>query len=431
MSVTSPPMGSNVSPTPEPGTPLNDPQALESYFRTHFSDLATEAKSQLADAASSAPKVVEGAFRHAWEERQRFQTPQDLEAFLHDEVRHGAAREKSRRASLHHFDSHGGSSHPTAAHGAGAVDVDQSWNHLARTLHFTPDVDSGAAQEEVAAHLRHDAAGHVAELAKKRSWKVPIAIGIVAAIVVATGIWYVDRLGDEGAITGALAAPDARIHVASTAQLAIVTLDDGTRVELTPESKLIVPKQFGAVMRAVKLDGMATFTVAPGKNRAFELRAGNNAKVVVTGTVLTVRSFSSDSTVVIYLKEGSANVSRVGSRDTARVVTAGHALLIAKSGAIREPTGPELEEATSWKDHTLTIANRTLRDALPVIRRWYGQDIKVLDLPLLDRPVTIQASLDSVMEAIHAIEQSANVKFGYDEKTMVFRDAKPVPKKGR
>ena len=427
MPVTSPPMGSNVSPTPESGSPLSDPGALEQYFRAHFSELTVEAKTQLDDAASSAPRVVEGAFRHAWEEREHILTPQQLDDFLHEEVRHGAAREKSRRASLHRHDAHPGGSHVTT--GTVTADVDQSWSHLARTLHFTPEADTAAAAEEVAAHLRHDTAGHVAEMAKKRSWKVPITIGVVAAIAVAAGIWYVDRLGDEGAITGALASPDARTHVAATAQLAIVTLDDCTRVELTPESKLIVPKQFGDVMRAVKLDGEATFTVTPGRKTPFEVRAANNAKAVVTGTVLTVRSFSSESTAIFYLKEGTANVSRVGSRDSARVVTAGHALLVTKGGAVREPSGPELEEATSWNEHTLTIANRQLRDALPQLRRWYGIDIKVLDLPLLDRPVTVQAALDSPNEAIKAIEQSGNLKFGYDNKTMVFRDAKPAKAK--
>ena len=426
MPVTSPPMGSNVPPTPEPGSPLlSDPRALEEYFRAHFSELTTEAKTQLDDAASSAPRVVEGAFRHAWEERQRFQTPQQLDAFLHDEVRHGAAREKSRRASLHRYDAHNSGPHATTHSG---TDVEQSWTHLARTLHFTPDADTAAA-EEVAAHLRHDAAGHVADMAKKRSWKGPIAVGVVAAVVVAAGIWYVDRLGDEGAITGVLASPDARTHVAATAQLAIVTLDDGTRVELTPESKLTVPKQFGDLMRAVKLDGAATFTVTPGRKTPFEVRAGNDTKAMVTGTVLTVRSFPSESTVVFYLKEGNARISRVGSRDSARVVTAGHALLVTKGGTIREPTAPELEEATSWNEHTLTIANRPLRDALPQLRRWYGVDIKVVDLPLLDRPVTLQASLDSPKEAITGIEQSANVKFGWEDKTMVFRDAKAAKSK--
>jgi ferric-dicitrate binding protein FerR (iron transport regulator) len=226
-----------------------------------------------------------------------------------------------------------------------------------------------------------------------------------------------------------LASADARPHVAATAQLAIVTLDDGTRVELTPESKLIVPKQFGDAMRAVKLDGEATFTVTPGKRRPFELRAGNDSKVIVTGTVLTVRSFSSESSVVVFLKSGTAKVSRVGSRDSARVVGAGHGVLVPKNGAMREPTAAELEEATSWNEHTLTIANRPLRDALPQLRRWYGTDIKVTDLPLLERPVTVQASLDSPKEAITAIEESANVKFGWEDKTMVFRDAKGGAKK--
>jgi hypothetical protein len=249
-------MGSDQSPSP--GVPLSDAQSFEQYFRSHFSELAVEAKTQLDDAASAAPKVVEGAFRHAWEERERILTPQDLDAFLREEVRHGAAREKSRRASLHRHDAHHGTS-KSGAHAAAApttVDVDQSWAHLSRTLHLVPDDVSTTHAQEVAGLLRHDTAAHVADMAKKRSWKVPIAIVVVAAVLVAGGIYYVDRLGDEGAITGALSSPDARTHVAATAQLAIVGLDDGTKVTLTPESKLIVPKRFGAEqMRAVKLEG--------------------------------------------------------------------------------------------------------------------------------------------------------------------------------
>ena len=415
MPATSPPMGSDLPPTP--GVPLSDPQSLEQYFRSHFTELATEAKSQLDDAGSAAPRVVEGAFRHAWEERERILTPQDLDAFLHEEVRHGVAREKSRRASLHRHDAHGTAK--AASHAPPPIDVDQSWTHLSHTLHLVPD-DTDHTQE-VAALLRHDTAGHVADMAKKRSWKVPIAIGVAAAVIVAGGIYYVDRLGDEGAVTGALAAPDARPHVAATAQMAIVGLDDGTQVTLTPESKLIVPKRFGDQMRAVKLDGEATFNVPTGKKTPFEIRAGN-ASIIVTGTVLTVRAFAPESAVVVALKEGSASV-KVG--DSVRVVKTGQALFI-KKNAVREPTAQELQEATTWNDKTLTIANRQLRDVLPQLRRWYGLDIKVVDLPLLDRPVTIQASLDSPKEAITAVEKSANVKFGYQGKTMVFNDAPPA-----
>src|SRR5690349_1001084 len=395
MPVTSPPMGSGQSPAP--GAPLSDAASLEQYFRSHFSELATEAKAQLDDAAAAAPRVVEGAFRHAWEERQRIYTPQDLDSFLHEEVRHGAAREKSRRASLHRHDTHGAKAHATPA-----LDVEQSWTHLARTLHLVPD-DVSTSAEESAALLRHDAAG------------------LVAAVVVVGAIYYVDRLGDEGAVTGALAAGDARTHVANTGQMAKVTLDDGTLAVLSPESKLIVPKQFGEVMRAVKLDGEATFTVVPGQRKPLEIRAGNT-KTLVTGTVLTVRAFASESAVVVALKQGSASV-KVG--DSIRVVGAGKAVLV-KNQTMRDPTAGELAEATTWNEQTLTISNRQLRDVLPQLRRWYGLDIKVIDRTLLDRMVTMQASLDSPKEAINAVQQSANVQFAWapDGKTMVFNDAK-------
>src|SRR6185503_15487998 len=105
-------------------------------------------------------------------------------------------------------------------------------------------------------------------------------------------------------------------------------------------------------------------------------------------------------------------------------VAPGKALLVTKTGETREPTPGELQEATTWVDHTLTVSNRQLREVLPQLKRWYGVDIKVLDLPLLDRPVSLQASLDSPKEAISGVEKSANVKFDYEEKTMVFRDAK-------
>ena len=150
MPVTSPPMGSDQSPSP--GVPLGDPQSFEQYFRSHFSELATEAKTQLDDAASAAPKVVEGAFRHAWEERERILTPQDLDAFLREEVRHGAAREKSRRASLHRYDAHHGASKSGSHAASTTIDVDQSWQHLSHTLHLVPDDVATTHAEEVAGY---------------------------------------------------------------------------------------------------------------------------------------------------------------------------------------------------------------------------------------------------------------------------------------
>jgi transmembrane sensor len=264
----------------------------------------------------------------------------------------------------------------------------------------------------------------VANLAKQPSWVPAILVGVGALVIALGGIWYVNRLGDEGAIGHALAAADARPHVSATAQMAIVSLDDGSKVMLAPESKLIVPKHFSDVMRVVKLDGAGTFTATPAGKRGLQIRAGN-AAVTTTGTILTVRAYPEDDAVTVFVKEGTVTM-KVG--DSTYTIAAGKALRAEKSGQVHEPTPEQLEEAISWNDHTVTIANRQLRDVLPQLKRWYGLDIKVLDLPLLDRPVSIRATADSPREAITAVEKSADLKFGYMEKTMVFRDARPAAK---
>jgi ferric-dicitrate binding protein FerR (iron transport regulator) len=140
------------------------------------------------------------------------------------------------------------------------------------------------------------------------------------------------------------------------------------------------------------------------------------------GTVLTIRTFPADSSVIVVLKEGSAAV-KLG--DSTYTVAAGHALY-AKGKAAREATQPEIEEATSWTDNVLTISNRQLREVLPQFKDWYGWDIKVPDLPLLDRQVTVKAPLDSPLEAVHAIEKSANLSFLREGQMLVFRDATPA-----
>ena len=51
-------------------------------------------------------------------------------------------------------------------------------------------------------------------------------------------------------------------------------------------------------------------------------------------------------------------------------------------------------------------------------------DLQVRDSALLARPVSGTATLDSSMAAIREIEKSAALKFDYEGKTMVLRDAK-------
>jgi transmembrane sensor len=208
-------------------------------------------------------------------------------------------------------------------------------------------------------------------------------------------------------------------------QLADVTLLDGTKVSLGGDTKLVIAPDFGSKMRAVKLDGTALFTVAPGQSRPFQLRAGD-ATVVATGTTFGVRAYPRDDVIAVVVREGGVRV-KTGA-DT-RDVAAAHAAVVERSGTIREPSPQELESAFAWTDGRLVITERPLRDAIAEMARWYAYDIRVRDSTLLDRKVTVSAGLQSPRDAIAALERSGNLKFGYDEgRVMVLSDAAP-PKK--
>jgi len=408
--------GSSLSSAPDTiSGPLRDEAALERLFRTHFSALCEEARGHLGEAAAgAAPKVVEAAFRQAYDDRAQIASEGELMAFLHEAVKHASARELSRRAGARHLAvgaAGGAHHHATTA----PADVDQAWAHLTRQLH--PEAVRAEAQAYTE-QLRHHAAEHVGDLSKPRSWKGPVIFGIVAAAIAGGAIWWVARLGVDRAVTRALSSSEARTLQAPSGQTGNLTLDDSTKVTLAPGSKLIIPKLFPDQMRAVKVDGAARFVVGPGNAQPLEIRAGD-AAIIATGTTIVVRAYPNDTTVTVHLREGQANL-RVDK--TEQAITAGQTFVVGH-GKIRQASAVEVAEGTNWTDRRVTIS-RQLRDVVQEVNRWYGVDIKVPELKALDRPASVDAPLDSLRVAISQVERTADVQFGYEGQTMVFRTKK-------
>ena len=411
--------GSSVSSASEITGPLRDEAALERLFRAHFSALCAEAKDHLGEeAASAAPKVVEASFRHAWDEREQIASEADLATSLHDAVRRTAARELSRRAGARHL-SHGakGGAHHAAA--AQPTDVDSAWQHLTRQLH--PEATRAEAQAYTE-QLRHHAAEHVGDLSKARSWKVPIAIFIVAAALAGGAMWYLTQLGADRAVTRALDSSEARTLSAQPGQTARLTLDDSTRVTFGAGSKLTIPKEFNTRIRAVRIEGAGRFSIAPGNPLPFEIRAGR-AAVIATGTTITARAYPNDPFAIVSVDSGSATV-RVEKQE--QQLSAGQALLIEPDGKTRTPNADELALGTAWTNRRIVIS-RQLRDVVAEMNRWLGTEIRVPELKALDTPAKVDAPMDSMRVAIGQVEQSTGLEFAYEgpQNVMVFRTKKP------
>src|SRR4051794_4965863 len=193
MSTSVPPRdGAAISASPSSLSPiLGDELALKRAFDLEYAGYVTSARSQLGDAESHAPRIVEAAFINAWRERAKIGTKEQLKTFLDEQVHHGASRALSRRAAAHRFGTHGGRDDvQIAAHTASTAtaDAERSWGEITRAIHDTgPTADAHAA---VATAGRHEAAEHMKSVAKGRSWKGPIAVAVLALAASAVGFFY-------------------------------------------------------------------------------------------------------------------------------------------------------------------------------------------------------------------------------------------------
>lgn len=396
-----------------------DEHALERLFREQYDVLCDAARAELEDPALAVP-IVEGAFVKAWEQRAQFETPAAFERFLQQSVHAGAVRERSRRAAVHRFEEREGVHHVARPHAHGApLSADAAWAQVHAVLH-APPVD-----EEAAAHRRHDvsrheAAHHVAEIGKRRPWVGPAAIALVLGLLVVVAARWFDRTSIEMRVERAIASTDARVRSTKLGEQAAVTLTDASKVQLGADTKLRIPPTFGQLLRPLGLEGSASFTVTPDAEAPFVVRAGR-ATVAAVGTAFDVRAYPGDAFAAVRVRTGAVEVT-VG--DATRRVAAGQQLAVAEDGTMRELTAAEARQAFAWADQRFVLAARPLGQALGEIQRWYGLTMTAGDPALLTRPVTMDVALGSAREMIAALEQSAKVKFGYDDgKKMVLTNA--------
>jgi len=79
-----------MAPPSSVSTLLSDETALRRAFDLEYTGLMASARSQLGEAESHAPRIVECAFVDAWGARASIGSNEQLKAFLVERVHHGA-----------------------------------------------------------------------------------------------------------------------------------------------------------------------------------------------------------------------------------------------------------------------------------------------------------------------------------------------------
>src|SRR5476649_2656516 len=334
--------------TSAPTSILTDANALHRIFLHERPVLLAQARTELgADAAAQAPQVVETALVAAWSVRDALHSEEQLRSFLTDEVHHSVARTLRRRAAAHRMGAHGAHA-PHAPHTIEPVsdeqDVERSWKHLELALH--PETHRAAALDQSATFARHEAAGHIALINKRGmpvwAWAL-VGLSLIGGVL--GSVRLLDRLGTKVKIDAAVNSQDVRTVSSLAAQMGLLTLDDGSKVRLAPDSKLSIPETFGT-LRALRMEGAAGFDVAPGLPREFQLHV-RTAVLAVKGTSFIVRAYKEDPAVTVVVRTGSVEVRQGGA---VRLLSAGDAVVVSDTSAIRVATADERAAAESWHE---------------------------------------------------------------------------------
>lgn len=223
-------------------------------------------------------------------------------------------------------------------------------------------------------------------------WLFPGAAGASAALVLMVAILVfvpsVMRVGQE-----------ERSYTSNSAQRMSVDLRYGAEVALNMRSEIsVIETREKTSLRLSR--GEAFFTVEPGRDRTFVVRAGN-AEVTVTGTSFEVAHFPNHTMVAV--EHGSVQVA-VGQSPTMSL-RAGDRALISADGAIRSLSNIPPEIVGAWRDGQLIFVDEPL-----------GLVFDRLQLYTQSR-ITLAADVDTslLVSATFASQDIDNVLSGLDD----------------
>ena len=159
-----------------------------------------------------------------------------------------------------------------------------------------------------------------------------------------------------------------------------IVLSDGTKVWLNSESSLKYPVNFksGDSRRVELLYGEAYFDVTPAeKNKGADFRVYNNQQeVLVLGTEFNIKAYKGDNNVYTTLVEGKVTLN---CKNKMQILVPGQQAIYDFSKNSIVTKSIDIYNETSWKEGVFSFDNKSLREIMKVLSRWYDVDFKFLN----------------------------------------------------
>ncbi len=184
-----------------------------------------------------------------------------------------------------------------------------------------------------------------------------------------------------------------------------IKLSDGTQVWLNSESQLKYPVNFvrGKTRQVELVYGEAYFDVSPStEHNGSKFEVFNNAQLVeVVGTEFNIKAYKDETNVYTTLVEGKVNVNIENRKQSLKPSQQLNLDLSVNLSTIKTV---DVYNEVSWKDGVFSFEEKTLRDMMKVLSRWYDVDIifknKEIENEIFDGVLRKNQNLDQILEGI-------------------------------
>lgn len=194
-----------------------------------------------------------------------------------------------------------------------------------------------------------------------------------------------------------------------------VLLADSTRVWLNSETKIKYPDTFidGQPRVVELLYGEAFFEVSPAAKHGgstFKV-ATRNQEIEVLGTQFNISAYRGDKTVTSTLIEGKVMVSNGG---TSKQLKPGEQSVVGEGSAGITITAVDVYNAAAWKEGLFGFENKSLKEVMEVLARWYDIEVEFRNKTLRSRRLggmlSRRQSIQNILTALSATNEDLNFR---------------------
>ena len=195
-----------------------------------------------------------------------------------------------------------------------------------------------------------------------------------------------------------------------------VILSDSTRVWLNSETTLKYPVVFESGPRIVELTGEAYFEIAPDKEKPFIVLT-EDQKVEALGTAFNINSYAENQSIQTTLVEGKVKVYPENKSEKGVVLDPGQQAVYLPGEDIIEVQNVNIDEYISWKDGFFHFREKSLKEMMVTLGRWYDINAEFEDSSKAEIKFTgVIKRYEEFNRILELLEKTEEVKFEIDNK---------------